>query len=154
MFMHVEAEGSRTSPMPGEMWNGGWSSLNPSNGGRLQLVTNLSNCCFCCSVKEEMTSQNILILGWSSLYSPVIDGRRGKEGGRGREREREGVLTYYIFTALYPNYHPTSFVLGGTVCASYNRFVCFFLALPLVYKPLMLRLLKKRERDVKKVHAY
>ena len=30
----------------------------------------------------------------------------------------------------------------------------FFLALPLVYKPLMLRLLKKRERDVKKVHAY
>ena len=69
--MHVEAEGNRTSPCPGEIWNCGWSSLKPSNGGRLQLVTNLSSCCFCLSVNEEMTSQNILMQGWSSLYSPV-----------------------------------------------------------------------------------
>ena len=69
--MHVEAEGRWLSPTPGEIMKGGWSSLNPRSGGRLQAVTNFSNWHFCWSENEFTTPQNIEMEGWSSLYSPV-----------------------------------------------------------------------------------
>ena len=69
--MQVEADGSRSSCPPDMTQNGGKRSLNPRSGGRLQLVTNLSSCCFSRSVKPSTTSQNILMDSWSSLYFPA-----------------------------------------------------------------------------------
>lgn len=69
--MQVEADGRRSSFPPDITQNGGYRSLNPSRGGRLQLVTNFKSCCFSSSVKLSTTFQNMWILSWSSLYSPA-----------------------------------------------------------------------------------
>ena len=67
MFMQVLAEGSLSSFPPDITQNGGWSSLKPSKGGRLQLVTNFSNCRFCCSDNPSTICQNICTHGCSAL---------------------------------------------------------------------------------------
>ena len=58
--MHVDAVGSLSGSAPAFcMQKGGSNSLNPSNGGREQLVTNLSNFRFCSSDSVDTTFQNV-----------------------------------------------------------------------------------------------
>ena len=60
--MHVDAVGNRSGSAPAFcIQNGGSSSLNPSKGGREQLVTNLSSLRFCSSDIAETTFQKSTI---------------------------------------------------------------------------------------------
>ena len=59
-FMQVDAVGSLSGSVPAFcMQKGGSSSLNPSNGGLEQLVTNLSNFLFWSSDNVDTTFQNV-----------------------------------------------------------------------------------------------